>query len=168
MYVLLYYICTYIITPLYKILARTYNGCKDVQPLCFSAVFRFSCELRVFHEAKSQQTSTLSKAIMCIEDAEAELVSLERTLGQEMEQLEEKKYVSLFIPTLFPFALFFATVFVTSHGIVHFPRQACVKLLGQTGQDTAIAAEHEKFLLRLKERINHLEKVHTNVQNHVF
>jgi dynein heavy chain len=91
-------------------------------------VERFSCELRVFHEAKSQQTSTLSKAIMCIEDAEAELVSLERTLGQEMEQLEEKKY-------------------------------ACVKLLGQTGQDTAIAAEHEKFLLRLKERINHLEKM---------
>ena len=54
---------------------------------------RYSSELEVSCEENSKQTLKFSKAISCIEDAEEELDSLKKTLEQETEQLEEKKYV---------------------------------------------------------------------------
>nr|WAQ15579.1 axonemal dynein heavy chain E [Halisarca dujardinii] len=91
-------------------------------------VERFTSELKTFRERNSAKNLKLSQSIACIQDAAAEVASLQRTLDLELEQLEEKRY-------------------------------ACVKLLGQTGQDTAIAGEHEKFLLQLKDRISHLQKM---------
>ena len=41
--------------------------------------------------------------------------------------------------------------------------QACMRQLRQIGQDTAISAEHNKLLLKLKERMDHLELVLKNV-----
>ena len=54
---------------------------------------RYSSELEVSCEENSKQTLKFSQAISHIEDAEEELDSLKKTLEQETEQLEEKKYV---------------------------------------------------------------------------
>ena len=113
---------------------------------------RYSSELEVACEENSKQTLKFSEAISCIEDAEEELDSLKKTLEQETEQLEEKKYVRRCITAM----LNILSLFTFS---IQFLNQACIKLLGKTGRDTAIAGEHEKFLSRLKEQIHHLEKV---------
>ena len=84
--------------------------------------------------------------------------SLKKTLEQETEQLEEKKYVRRCITAI-------VNILSLVTFLIKFLNQACIKLLGQTGQDTAIAGEHEKFLSRLKERIHHLEKV---LWDHLF
>lgn len=37
--------------------------------------------------------------------------------------------------------------------------EACIKLLVQIGQDTAISSQHSKLVAKQKERIAHLKKV---------
>ncbi len=41
--------------------------------------------------------------------------------------------------------------------------EACMKLLVQIGQDTAISGQHSKLVSKQKERISHLKKVNLGV-----
>lgn len=85
-------------------------------------------ELNEVQSVSQSDSSRLSLALNCLEQAMRKADSLRERIQREEVVLGEKG-------------------------------EACIKLLVQIGQDTAISCQHSKLVAKQKERIAHLKKV---------